>query len=350
MNQAGTMNLWGDVYDSVHGATVRLGTRSRGFIWFFSFLAWFSPQRRRGVPLILLLDEPGLLLHASAQADLLRYIESELKPHHQVVYTTHSPFMIDAAKFDRIRIVRDRSMEHDDPLPVDERGTKVFTDVLAADPDTLFPLQGALGYDIAQSLLVGRNCLIVEGVSDLLFLQTMSGMLGASGREALAPAWTITPVGGADKVPAFISLVGSQKGLRAATLIDLQMKDQQTAENLFARKLLERKNVVRFADIIGAKEADIEDMFDAQFYLDVVNGEYRSQLSRPIELEHLSPHPRILVRIEEFLASNPLTSGSFNRYRPARCFVDNIRALWARIDTATLDRFETAFRALNAVL
>jgi predicted ATP-dependent endonuclease of OLD family len=94
MNTAGTTNLWGEVYDSAHGATVRLGTRSKGFIWFFSFLAWFSQQRRKGVPLILLLDEPGLVLHASAQGDLLNYIEVELKPHHQVLYTTHSPFMV----------------------------------------------------------------------------------------------------------------------------------------------------------------------------------------------------------------------------------------------------------------
>ena len=96
---------------------MRLGTRSRGFVWFFSFLAWLSQQQRKGIPLILLLDEPGLVLHASAQGDLLRYIEAELKPHHQVIYTTHSPFMVDPKNFDRVRIVRDRSMEADSQLP-----------------------------------------------------------------------------------------------------------------------------------------------------------------------------------------------------------------------------------------
>ena len=42
---------------------------------------------------ILLLDEPGLSLHAKAQEDLLRYFEKELVPYHQLIYTTHSPFM-----------------------------------------------------------------------------------------------------------------------------------------------------------------------------------------------------------------------------------------------------------------
>jgi len=347
MNQAGTMNLWGEVYDSAHGATVRIGTRSRGFIWFFSFLAWFSQQRRRGVPLILLLDEPGLVLHATAQADLLRYIDAELTPHHQVVYTTHSPFMIDAAKFYRVRIVRDRSMDDDEPLPVNERGTKVVTDVLEADPHTLFPLLGALGYDIAQTLFVGPNCLIVEGVSDVLFLQTMSGVLAAAGREALDPEWAITPVGGADKMPAFVSLLGSENGLRIATLIDLQKKDRGAIENLYKRNLLERRNVLTFANFTGTREADIEDMFDAQFYLDVVNAEYEAQLSKPIELKDLKPHPRIVVRIAEYLASNPLTAGSFSLHRSARCFAKNIETLSARIDKATLDRFEEAFKKLN---
>jgi hypothetical protein len=69
------MNLWGEVYDSAHEAVLPLGTRSKGFVWFFSFLAWFSQQKKRGFPMILLLDEPGLVLHASAQADLLRYID-----------------------------------------------------------------------------------------------------------------------------------------------------------------------------------------------------------------------------------------------------------------------------------
>lgn len=350
MNEAGTMNLWGEVYDSAHGATLRLGTRSKGFIWFFSFLAWFSQQRRRGIPLILLLDEPGLVLHASAQADLLDYVEKELKPHHQVIYTTHSPFMVDAKNFERVRIVRDRSMEEDDPLPASDRGTKVFTDILEADPDSLFPLQGALGYDIAQTLFIGPNSLIVEGVSDLLYLPSLSGALASQNRIGLSDDWTITPVGGSHKVPTFVSLMGSQKKMKVATLIDFQKKDQQTIENLYKKKLLAKSSVHTFAEYTGKTEADIEDMFDPQFFVELVNQEYHDQLQMPIDLKDLGRHPRILVNIEEYLKANPLRSGSFNHYRPARYFVENVTTLAPRLDNATLDRFERAFQALNALL
>jgi predicted ATP-dependent endonuclease of OLD family len=82
--QTGT-NIWGGVFDSRHSVTTELGSRSRGFVWFFSFLAWYSDVKRDQRPVILLLDEPGLILHAKAQEDLLRYFEIELKAAHQLV-------------------------------------------------------------------------------------------------------------------------------------------------------------------------------------------------------------------------------------------------------------------------
>ncbi|MDE0695574.1 MAG: AAA family ATPase, partial [Boseongicola sp.] len=133
--------------------------------------------------MVLLLDEPGLSLHGKAQADLLRFFEERLAPHHQIIYSTHSPFMVPAAAFDRVRIVEDK---------VDDRrnrrmplGTKVREDVLELDPDTLFPLQGALGYEITQSLFVGKHTLLVEGPSDVLYLQALSAALRTRHRVSL---------------------------------------------------------------------------------------------------------------------------------------------------------------------
>ena len=156
-------NIWGRVSDTKHMVSTLLGTRSKGFVWFFSFLAWYSKLRRAGKELILLLDEPGLSLHAKAQGDLLKYFENELKPHHQLIYTTHSPFMVDPTRFGRVRIVQDLSIDAEtDDLPAAKQGTRVITDVLEATEDSLFPLQSALGYEIHQSLFVGPNCLSLK--------------------------------------------------------------------------------------------------------------------------------------------------------------------------------------------
>ena len=345
-------NLWGRVYDSVHEASILLGSRSKGFLWFFSFLAWFGQQKKTKEPLILLLDEPGLFLHAKAQGDLLRYVEEELKPHHQVVYTTHSPFMVDPHHFERVRIVEDKSIDAREPLPPEQSGTKVFKDVLRAGPATLFPLQGALGYDIAQTLFVGPYCLIVEGVSDLLYLQTMTGVLEEKGRPGLDRRWTITPVGGSEKVPTFAALLGAQKGLTIATLLDFQKKDQQRIEALYERQLLERSHVLTFAEFTGTDEADIEDMFDLGFFLKLVNGEYEGEASKkPTDKDVKKGHPRVLVRLEQFFKANPLTGpAEFGHFRPAKHFAENIGTLKKGLSAATLERFEKMFAKINALL
>lgn len=346
-------NIWGEVEDTKHSVSTGLATRSKGFVWFFSFLAWYSSGNKKDQPLVLLLDEPGLSLHGKAQEDLLRYFEEQVatNPKHQLIYTTHSPFMVDAHHFDRVRIVQDKGIDTDEPLAREADGTKVFSDVLEANPDTLFPLQGALGYEIYQTLFVGPNCLVVEGVSDLLYLQTMSGLLERSSREGLDPRWTITPVGGSDKVPTFVSLLGAQSNLKVATLIDFQKKDQQTIENLFKRKLLKKNHVLTFATFTNTNEADVEDMFEPSFYLDLVNAEYASSLTANVTLASLTSHaPRIVVRLGEYLKAQPMkNSANFSHYAPARRFAEDAK-LHANVTGTTLDRFEAAFKALNALL
>ncbi len=348
-NMRSGTNIWARVRDTKHMVSTSLGSRSRGFVWFFSFLAWYSQLQRKEENLILLLDEPGLSLHAKAQGDLLRYFEEALKPSHQLPYTTHSPFMVDPQKFGRVRIVQDRSIdENEDELSEEDQGTKVTTEVLDASPDSLFPLQGALGYEIYQTLFIGPNNLVVEGVSDLLYIQSMSGLLQSMGKAGLSSDWVITPVGGSDKVPTFDALIGAQQNLNVAVLVDYQKKDQQVIENLYRRRLLDQSHVVTYADFASAGEADIEDMFEPSFYLALVNGEYGSSIS---EADIPAGHPRIIRRLEQYFQNNPLPNGArFNHFRPARYFTDKISGLASQLSDAEIERFQDAFDKLNGLL
>ena len=343
------MNIWALVKNTKYNVSIPLGTRSRGFIWFFSFLAWYSKLRQEDANLILLLDEPGLSLHAKAQGDLLRYFEEELKPHHQLIYTTHSPFMIDPKRFDSVRIVQDLSIESKSGDLSDElQGTKVTTEVLEATADSLFPLQGALGYDLYQTLFIGPNNLVVEGVSDLLYIQTISDLLQEKGKKGLSSDWTITPVGGSNKVPTFVALIGAQSQLNVAVLIDSQRRDQQKIENLYKKKLLKKNQVLTYADFVTSIEADIEDMFDVEFYLQLVNDTFEICLTAG---NLPAGPPRIVKRIEQYMQDNPLPNGkTFNHYRPALYFSMNIESLKSKLDEPQLDRFQKAFDALNALL
>lgn len=340
-------NIWCEVFDQKHRVTTELGTRSKGFVWFFSFLSWYSDYLETNKNVILLLDEPGLSLHGKAQQDLLFYFEAEIKGKHQLIYTTHSPFMVDVNNFDRIRIVQDRSIE--DEVPREEEGTKVITEVLEATDDSLFPLQGALGYEIYQTLFIGPNSLVVEGVSDLLYLQTISSILEAMGRTGLDSKWVITPVGGSDKVPTFVALIGAQTELNIAVLIDYQRKDKQSIENLYKRKLLAKNKVVTYSEFTEKDEADIEDLFSEEFFIKLVNMEYESSLQKPIPLDILSKDMRILKSIEKYFEENPLKDCSFNHFRPARRLTEEV-ANGLEIPENTLDKYEQLFKRVNGLL
>lgn len=342
--------IWGEIYDSVHWAHTPLKSRSRGFIWFFSFLAWYEDVKRRGENVFLLLDEPGLSLHGRAQADLLKYFEDELAPH-QLIYSTHSPFMVDPRHFGRVRIVQDSGIDSKEQLPREQDGTKVLANVFDATEDSLFPLQGALGYEIHQTLFVGPNILVIEGPSDMLYIRAMSDQLEREGRTGLSNHWTLTPVGGIGKVLTFVALLAPQRDVNVAVLLDFQNKDRVLIEDLYKNKLVKKRNVMVYSDVLDQPEADVEDLFSREFYLTLVNAEFKDELESPIAVEGLNAHvPRVLLAVSEHMNDHPMQAGVFNHYRPARYLFENVGDLWALVPSETKDCFEQLFVNANKLL
>ena len=84
---------------------IELENRSTGLQWFLSFFLVFTYESEDTHDnAIVLLDEPGHSLHPLAQRDLSAFFDN-LSKTHQIVFTTHSPFMIDADRLDRVRKV-----------------------------------------------------------------------------------------------------------------------------------------------------------------------------------------------------------------------------------------------------
>lgn len=331
--------------NKLHQVTVPFDERSAGFVWFFSFLALFSQVKKKHPDVILLLDEPGLTLHAKAQADLLRYFDEKLAPHHQVIYTTHSPFMVPTEKLGTVRTVEDVVDHRDRDNPI-LHGTKVGSDVLSTDRDTIFPLQGALGYEITQSLFVGKDTLLVEGPSDLLYIKAFSSELHQRGRTELDPRWTVCPVGGVDKVAAFLSLFGGN-GLHVAVLTDFASGQKKKVEDL-RRSALLRAGHVFTADTFAAQaEADVEDLLGADLYSALVG------VSIAASVPTAPRGSRCVKFIEEHFKMTP-SLPEFDHYAPASYFVEHKQAVFANVTpevvSAALDRFERLFVALNALL
>ncbi len=83
------------ISDERNSYGINLEERSKGFRWFFSFFLVFLVESKQSLKnTILLLDEPGIHLHLRAQTSLIAFFE-KLKETNQILYTTHSPFLID---------------------------------------------------------------------------------------------------------------------------------------------------------------------------------------------------------------------------------------------------------------
>lgn len=337
-----------------HRASVPLSERSAGFVWFFSFLAQFKQLKKTTGKAIMLLDEPGLTLHGKAQSDLLRYIEARLLPEHQVIYTTHSPFMVPAQRLEDVRVVEDVVDYHDPRRPV-VKGTKVSADVLSVDRDTLFPLQAHLGYEITQSLFVGKHSLLVEGPSDVVYLQVVSRALQARGRVALDQQWSVCPTGGLDKVWSFASLF-SGNNLNIAVLCDYGSGDKSKVERLRQSQILKSGRILTATDFTGKTESDIEDLFDPTFYCELVNQALGLHDGAEITVEKAEAagngSPRIVKQVEALCRTLPADIPEFNHYQPAEWLLRHPELLDAEesMVDGSLNRFEAVFKELNRFL
>ena len=319
-----------------HRVTLPLKNRSKGFIWFFSFLVWFSKVQEKE-NLIILLDEPGLNLHAEAQEDLLKYIDKELVPNYQVIYTTHSPFMIDSEKLDEVRTVYDSN---------DSRKGSIISNAMEEkDQGTLFPLQAALGYNLAQNLYISEKNLLVEGVADLMYLTVVSGILNSLNREGLNDDITIVPVGGLDKVATFISLLRGNK-LNMVCLLDTftDQKGKARLENLIQDKIIKEKQIKFYHEYIERLDiADVEDMFEIDEYLCIFNEEFKKDYNE-ISKNSIDNNKPIIPQI-----NNILNIKRFNHYRPSR-YLTALSVPNDYFSSDTLNRFESLFKDINKLL
>lgn len=318
------------MYDNRHMLSLPFNERSSGFQWFFSFLAAFSRYEYDDTPVIILLDEPGLGLHARAQKDFLRFIDERLAKRCQVIYSTHSPFMIQPGLLERARVVEDKGTEI---------GSVVSSDVLTTDPDTLFPLQGALGYDIAQHLFIAQDNLVVEGPSDLAYLSVLSTHLQELGRIGLDNRWAIIPVGGADMIPTFVALLGIH--LDVTVLVDDRKEGHQRLASLAQSGFLSATRIVTAGEILSRKTADIEDLFVVADYLAIYNAAFGKSV-KEAQLKGTDSIVRQIARHEGV--------DRFDHNRPADRFMQDKAAYLPKLSPATLDNFEKLFVRLNGTL
>lgn len=315
------------VEDNRHHFTNSFSHRSSGFRWFFSFLAAFTEFETRSEKFVILLDEPALTLHGRAQADFLRFIEDRLAPSAPVIYTTHSPFMVETDHIERVRIVEDKGPKE---------GAVASQETLTVNADSLFPLQAALGYDVAQHLFIGNSNLLVEGPSDFLYLDAVNRRLGQEGRTQLDEHLRILPAGGASNIPAFVALIG--RALEVTVLIDSGTEGSGKLEAALEAGRISKSRLIRVGEVIDARHADIEDLFTVDDYLSL----YNKAFGKRAKSATLGSGSRIVHRLEQL-------HEKFDHYRPAETLLRN-PGLLDGLSAETLDNFERLIQRINATL
>ena len=264
--------------------------RSRGFQWFLSFFV-DQVAREEGDEdnTIYLIDDPAVYLHPEGKKNWLETIES-LTDDAQFVYSSHSPFLIDETRPERIRIVEDRP---------DDR-TQITDDIFEGDRETLEPLRHTLGIGLGDSPFVSRRKILVEGPSDYFILTAVLNYFEEhetdtplSGEEV-----TLYPVDGADEMLDAGRWMHSEE-FAFAFLLDNDPKGKDVESDIEDDELL-NENRVFFLGHDRAKSSfnvEIEDMFHPGFYVDCVNEVYGRESFRE-EIEGADSGPDDLSELD----------------------------------------------------
>ena len=241
-----------DLIAEIDGENLRLGVkesdghllfkseqRSKGFQWFLSFYLRLNAADQSRTSVILI-DEPGLYLHAKAQEDILNELE-KISEESQVIISTHSPYLIDSQRLDRVRLI----------VKDDQAGTRIGNKIhKGADTETLTPIITAIGLDLSKGFsIVGKKNVLLEGISDYYFIRALR-------EDAKTNKANFIPCVGAQKIPQLVSLLIGWD-LEFLVVLDRDSQGKKIAKEL-EKLSIERDRIIFISE---ENEFSIEDLF-----------------------------------------------------------------------------------------
>lgn len=317
--------------------------RSKGFQWFFSFYVTFLVGRLKSkTGVILLLDEPGLHLHVRAQQSLVEVFK-QLSADNQIIYTSHSPFLIDTSDLNYVRIVyRD----------AEGFGQLAATTVSSAtapigDMDTLMPLQTAVAHTLADTSFVGEHTLVVETIVDYWFVEGLRHALEQGDRRTLASSITTVFAGETANILGLASLFlrADSDDRRMVVLLSNERKNVIGARKL--RPLLKQMAgalaLMSDVDMLGKGYVGLYDLVERDELTAALE-----RLNGPAERMPSENARRNYDFVRKVYAVNPW--GKFTDAHWAKVVLKLVEGWHTGAHPATegtLDNAETVMRALN---
>lgn len=235
----------------------KLSQRSKGLQWFLSFYLTIAAECEE-YKSIILIDEPGLFVHAKAQEDILDVLKHTSKEN-QIIFTTHSPYLIDPNRLDRIRlVVKDLKIKRNKRRYI-QKGTKIYlpTKEVNIDKESLTPIITAIGLDISKSLTIAAdNNILLEGLSDYYYFQAAIQFCGVKIPTGLKQ-FHLIPCTGCNNIPSIVSILSGWK-LNCVVVLDNDSKGKEVYEILINKSPLKEEKI-KF--VSNKNNYCIEDLF-----------------------------------------------------------------------------------------
>jgi predicted ATP-dependent endonuclease of OLD family len=288
-----------NVTDSLRPDPIELEGRSRGLQWFFSFFLVFLVETKQGhANAILLLDEPGLSLHPLAQFDLAAFFR-ELAEGNQLIYTSHSPFLVDMDNLANVKAVFvDKSTGH----------TKVSANLRYNDADaekSIYPIHAALGLTVSDTLLLGCIPVLVEGPSDQVYLSMIKRYLIGKGKLLNNRELVFIPTGGVKGMGPVTKLVSSRDNDLPYVLLDSDRAGKDYIKQLKNGAYKDQQDkVLDIATYLGDKLFEIEDLIPSKTLASFIDRLYRGRTY--FGDVHVEGEP-IVDQIEKWASENSVT-------------------------------------------
>lgn len=295
--------------------------RSRGTRWFIAFFLQLTAELSRySDSTIFLLDEPAAYLHQSAQKDVVKLIE-KLGVQTQIIYSTHSPYMLDQRKLHRVLgVERDASSESpDETVTIVKRGLQLAT----ASELTLAPVLSLMGADLDQQSVIkrDRNVLLEEPSAYYYFL-AFDRLLGGDGDLYFVAA------SGADNIRVLADLFIAWR-LGFAVLVDDDQKGKRVIRDIKQKYSMDAEAAKRLQLLAGCE--GVEDLFS------------REAFSKLVVLKEVGGEVSNSKFVDMGKLSKPVLAVNFWR----RAELGELTA--ADVDDETKERFARVFSSLRDV-
>lgn len=291
-----------------NGVSYKPSQRSKGQQWYLSFFIRIVARINENKPNVILIDEPGLFLHARAQKDLLNILDNHTS-NYPVVFSTHSPYLITEDNLENIRLIEKN-----------DRKTTILGKIHAhktADRETLTPILTAIGLGVNDSItnIDQKNNVVVEGPEDVFYLQAFKELLPTKDK----PNVNFINGGGAGKMGT-VGAILEGWGANVYYLFDNDQGGADGRRHLTREWKVLSENIKTIIGKDGSTIADILDTADFKKYV-LENEELTSKLEN----------------------STYITKNGLEKVLLARQFLQKVKNDSVKLDAVSMKNIKTLF-------